>query len=75
MRGYQRLGTQWPHTQVCPERTLLRRRSVQLSVATHSRGVGPLAFNQADHDLDGDVLHLHLGQPQPGEGEETLVIC
>jgi uncharacterized protein YuzE len=25
----------------------------------------------ADYDADGDVLYLHVGQPQPGEGEET----
>jgi hypothetical protein len=33
--------------------------------------IGPLAFDHADYDADGDVLYLHVGQPQPGEGEET----
>lgn len=33
--------------------------------------IGPLAFDHADYDQDGDVLYLHVGLPQPGEGEET----
>ena len=33
--------------------------------------IGPLEFDHADYDADGDVLYLHVGQPQPGEGEET----
>jgi uncharacterized protein YuzE len=33
--------------------------------------IGPLVFDNADYDADGDVLYLHVGQPQPGEGEET----
>ena len=33
--------------------------------------IGPLAFDHADYDADGDVLYLHVGPPQPGEGEET----
>ena len=33
--------------------------------------IGPLAFDHADYDADGDVLYLHVGDPQPGEGEET----
>jgi uncharacterized protein YuzE len=33
--------------------------------------IGPLEFHHADYDADGDVLYLHFGQPQPGEGEET----
>jgi uncharacterized protein YuzE len=33
--------------------------------------IGPLAFDHADYDAEGDVLYLHVGQPQPGEGEET----
>ncbi len=33
--------------------------------------IGPLAFDHADYDVDGDVLYLHVGQQQPGEGEET----
>jgi hypothetical protein len=33
--------------------------------------IGPLTFDHADYDADGDVLYLHVGEPQPGEGEET----
>jgi uncharacterized protein YuzE len=33
--------------------------------------IGPLAFDHADYDPDGDVLYLHIGPPQPAEGEET----
>ena len=33
--------------------------------------IGPLIFDHADYDADGDVLYLHVGQPQRGEGEET----
>jgi uncharacterized protein YuzE len=33
--------------------------------------IGPLVFDHADHDADGDVLYLHVGPPQPAEGEET----
>lgn len=33
--------------------------------------IGPLAFDHADYDQDGDVLYLHVGLPEPGEGEET----
>jgi hypothetical protein len=33
--------------------------------------VGPLTFDHGDYDADGDVLYLHVGPPQPGEGEET----
>ncbi|WP_249011578.1 DUF2283 domain-containing protein [Conexibacter sp. DBS9H8] len=33
--------------------------------------IGPLTFDHADYDADGDVLYLHIGEPQPGEGEET----
>jgi hypothetical protein len=33
--------------------------------------IGPLVFDHADYDQDGDVLYLHVGLPQPGEGEET----
>ena len=33
--------------------------------------IGPLAFDHADYDADGDVLYLHVGEPRPGEGEET----
>lgn len=33
--------------------------------------IGPLVFDHADYDSDGDVLYLHLGTPQQAEGEET----
>lgn len=33
--------------------------------------IGPLRFDHADYDAGSDVLYLHVGEPQPGEGEET----
>ncbi|MGI8413009.1 MAG: hypothetical protein ACR2QA_11120 [Solirubrobacteraceae bacterium] len=33
--------------------------------------IGPLAFDHADYDREGDVLYLHIGLPQAAEGEET----
>ena len=33
--------------------------------------IGPLHFDHADYDAEGDVLYLHVGEPQVGEGEET----
>lgn len=33
--------------------------------------IGPLSFELADYDADNDVLYLHAGPPQTGEGEET----
>lgn len=33
--------------------------------------IGPLVFDHADYDTEGDVLYLHIGAPRPGEGEET----
>jgi len=33
--------------------------------------IGPLSFDHADYDADNDVLYLHVGAPQPAEGEET----
>jgi uncharacterized protein YuzE len=33
--------------------------------------IGPLSFDHADYDADSDVLYLHVGEPQSGEGEET----
>jgi uncharacterized protein YuzE len=33
--------------------------------------IGPLKFDRADYDADSDVLYLHVGEPQAGEGEET----
>jgi uncharacterized protein YuzE len=33
--------------------------------------IGPLTFDQASYDVESDVLYLHVGEPQAGEGEET----
>ncbi len=33
--------------------------------------IGPLTFDRADYDVASDVLYLHVGEPQAGEGEET----
>jgi uncharacterized protein YuzE len=33
--------------------------------------IGPLSFDHADYDAENDVLYLHAGEPQTGEGEET----
>jgi uncharacterized protein YuzE len=33
--------------------------------------IGPLVFDHADYDAEGDVLYLHIGEPQAAEGEET----
>lgn len=33
--------------------------------------IGHLTFDRADYDGDGDVLYLHIGDPQPSEAEET----
>jgi hypothetical protein len=33
--------------------------------------IGPVVFDHADFDVENDVLYLHVGEPQPGEGEET----
>lgn len=33
--------------------------------------IGPLVFDHADYDGAGDVLYLHVGLPEAGEGEET----
>ncbi|MFP5389613.1 MAG: hypothetical protein ACLGG5_09995 [Thermoleophilia bacterium] len=33
--------------------------------------IGPVVFNHADYDAEGDVLYLHVGEPQEAEGEET----
>jgi uncharacterized protein YuzE len=33
--------------------------------------IGPLSFDHADYDAESDVLYLHIGEPQAGEGEET----
>jgi hypothetical protein len=36
-----------------------------------SIGIGSLRFDHADYDAANDVLYLHIGEPQSGEGEET----
>ena len=33
--------------------------------------IGSLRFDHADYDAASDVLYLHVGEPQSGEGEET----
>jgi uncharacterized protein YuzE len=33
--------------------------------------IGPLTFDRVDYDAENDVLYLHSGDPQAGEGEET----
>lgn len=33
--------------------------------------IGPVTFDHADYDAESDVLYLHLGAPESGEGEET----
>ena len=33
--------------------------------------IGPLVFDHAAYDAEGDVLYLHVGAPQEAEGEET----
>jgi len=33
--------------------------------------IGPLIFDNADYDAEGDVLYLHVGDPVEAEGEET----
>lgn len=33
--------------------------------------IGPLMFDHASYDAESDVLYLHIGEPQAGEGEET----
>jgi uncharacterized protein YuzE len=33
--------------------------------------IGTLSFDHADYDAENDVLYLHIGEPQTGEGEET----
>jgi uncharacterized protein YuzE len=33
--------------------------------------IGPLVFDHADYDAEGDVLYLHVGTPSEAEGEET----
>ena len=32
---------------------------------------GQVVFEHADYDSEQDVLYLHVGEPEAGEGEET----
>ena len=34
--------------------------------------IGPLTFDHADYDADGDVLYLHVGQPRRGPPPRSL---
>ncbi len=33
--------------------------------------IGPVVFDHADYDSEQDILYLHVGKPEEGEGEET----
>jgi hypothetical protein len=33
--------------------------------------IGPATFDHADYDAEHDVLYLHVGKPESGQGEET----
>ena len=33
--------------------------------------IGPVVFDRAQYDAEGDVLYLHVGEPIDAEGEET----
>jgi hypothetical protein len=33
--------------------------------------IGPVVFDHADYDAEHDVLYLHAGEPEVGDGEET----
>lgn len=33
--------------------------------------IGPVVFDHADYDSEQDILYLHVGEPQVGDGEET----
>jgi uncharacterized protein YuzE len=33
--------------------------------------IGPLVFDHAEYDAEGDVLYLHVGKPVDAEGEEA----
>jgi uncharacterized protein YuzE len=33
--------------------------------------IGPIVFDHANYDDEGDVLYLHVGEPQKAEGEQT----
>jgi hypothetical protein len=36
-----------------------------------SINIGDTVFDHADYDAENDVLYLHVGEPQPAEGEQT----
>jgi uncharacterized protein YuzE len=33
--------------------------------------IGPVIFDRANYDAENDVLYLSIGEPEPGEAEET----
>lgn len=33
--------------------------------------IGPVVFDHATYDAENDVLYLSVGDPEPGEAEET----
>lgn len=33
--------------------------------------IGSIVFDHAEYDSEHDVLYMHVGEPQDGEGEET----
>lgn len=33
--------------------------------------IGSITFDHADYDAEGDVLYLHVGEPQKADGEQT----
>jgi hypothetical protein len=34
--------------------------------------IGSVSFDHAAYDAASDVVHLHVGKPQHGVGEETI---
>ena len=34
--------------------------------------IGPVSLDHADYDAENDILYLRVGEPQEGEGEETI---
>lgn len=36
-----------------------------------SIAIGAVVFDHADYDAENDVLYLHVGEPQAGDGEQT----
>lgn len=33
--------------------------------------IGPVVFDHANYDAENDILYLSIGEPEPGEAEET----